>query len=679
MSIFESELQKDQGLRTLFALSPNIGQREASPTEDQSQNAGTESHELSTCEMNAGYDAARDVGTISPESRNDSLEPQEMPSGFPSSSSGGKQDLPCVALSMNRDDSHVEMITPEVERELIDIYFDRIQAWLPLLHRPRFFAKYVDRPPGQELNLDALSIEERLIFKCIFALAARHSNSPAFAGVDRLERSDKLADEAKVLYEMARESIDPPNLLYLQGCILLAFYWYTSGPCARGWILSGVCVRLAYDLDLSAVDEDDSERLDTEDWVHREELRRAFWLVWELDTFGSTISMRPYAIDRRRIAVLLPVSDKAWFTETAVSSAKLEADPSKAWKSLQRCENQDERAWFLVANFLMSMLHDLKNRRDGVTMEERLELENALSCFKLSLPPTFSLETGIFAFDAQSFAQSNWIISTHLMMTGCDVVISNLSTVASSPSPEHRSLARFSQLHSRATGISRIISRWSPEFVALAHPFIACTVLPIHIPGDETGLAQPRFWSHHQDMVKLILTRFADIWKLGNTLLNLATLLEKPHEMNPKDFDIARRFAVYFPREIKRRNFRTPSIVLRGSDEQLSRNSRQHAGTNHGRIELNTVSLLSQTGDVASAQMTQNFGTSDQIASIPTITAHDVRFSNENPRPQSRVTAIGELADFAPDGLGWQDLDPNWNSDMLDFFGPVENLDFWQS
>lgn len=676
MSILESELRNDQSLKTLFASSSALGQDETSPAEDRSRNACAQSQEPSLCEMDIAYDQAQDMDTFSIESHKDSLEPQARPSGQPLSTVGGTRSIPLSAVSMHHDDQPADLITPEVERELIDIYFTRIQAWLPLLHRPRFYEKYVAGPASQKIDLEALSIEERLVFKCMFALAARHSNSPAFAGVDRLERGSKLADEARILYELARMAVDPPNLIYLQGCILLAFYWYTSGPCARGWILSGVCVRLAYDLDLCGVDEEDSEGLDVEEWVRREELRRAFWLVWELDTFGSTVSMRPYAIDRRRIAVLLPVSDEAWFAETPVSSARLEADPSKLWKSLQKCENQDERAWFLVANFLMSISHDLKNRRDEVTVDEKFELENAFNCFKLSLPSKFNLETAIFTFDSLGFARSNWIISTHLMMAGCGVVISNLSAVATSPNSEHRSLVRVSQLHSRATDISRVISRWSPDFVSLAHPFISCTLLPIHIPGDETDLIRPDFWCHQQEVVKLILSRFAQVWKLGTTLLTLATLLEKPQEMNPKDFEIARRFAVYFPRAITNRKLRTPSIVSRDSDGDLIRHSNQHKGAHHGVVEANTTPHRHQNEYVALAPMRQNSRTSEQMEITSTSAAHAFRISSEDPRPRSGMSSAGEVTTFVSDALEWQDSDPNWNSNLLDFFGRTENLDF---
>jgi hypothetical protein len=651
MTILESKLQDDQSLKTLLTSSRNSHQDETSPREVQMQSTEVSSQEA-----------------FSTESQDRNPEPQP-PQSEPSL---GNANVPHNVLhpSKSTDSTRrpARRLYTELERELIDIYFCSIQAWLPLLHRPRFYEKYVDGPLGKTIDLDSLSVEERLLFKCIFALAARHSNSLAFAGLDRFERSHQYAEEARILYEEARMAVDPPNLLYLQGCILLAFYWYASGPCAKGWILSGVCVRLAYDLDLSRVDEEDWEG-DTEDWVRREELRRAFWLVWELDTFGSTVSMRPYSIDRRWIAVLLPASDEAWFAGTPVSSGKLEDDPMKAWKSLEHCENQDERAWFLIANFLMAILHDLTNRRDVISAEERLELENAFSCFKLSLPSAFNLETGTFYFDANTFPRSNWIISTHLMMAGCDVMISHLSTVAVSPLSQHNSLARVSQLRSRATNISRIITRWSPEFVSLAHPFIACTMLPTHVPGDEPDNIQSKLWSQHQEITKLILRRFSEVWKLGTILLNLATMLEKSQEMTAKDFEIARRFAIYFPPTIRRRKSRTGSIASRGGGGELVGNVREIDSTPLGMSAGDMTPNPAQHGDVPPAQTGQNSLTNNQTMYMPPEGVDGFTYSNGEPRTQSRLGTDDSTSYLVPDAL-------DWHSSMIEFFGGHENLDF---
>ena len=143
---------------------------------------------------------------------------------------------------------------------------------------------------------------------------------------------------------------------------------------------------MAYEMDLCNVDADGGQNLDVGEWVEREEIRRAWWLVWEFDTFAGRILRRPYTIDRKRMSVLLPASDDAWFGETPVNSAKLEVHPSAVWKSLQGCGNQDYRAWFIAANFLMSLIYDFSRSDDEQTAAaEKRELTNAVSNFNALL------------------------------------------------------------------------------------------------------------------------------------------------------------------------------------------------------------------------------------------------------------------------------------------------------
>jgi hypothetical protein len=92
---------------------------------------------------------------------------------------------------------------------------------------------------------------------------------------------------------------------------------------------------LAYELDLADINADKTQDLMLEEWVEKEEMRRAWWLVWELDAFGSTALNRPYTINWRRMAVTLPASDKAWSTEAPQPSVKLNTCPGQSWRSLQ--------------------------------------------------------------------------------------------------------------------------------------------------------------------------------------------------------------------------------------------------------------------------------------------------------------------------------------------------------
>lgn len=257
------------------------------------------------------------------------------------------------------------------------------------------------------------------------SLSARFSKSPYWQNTPPRERGEVFAQQAKRIFADATAKEErTPNLSYLHGCILLAAYYHTSGPSSFGWMLSGVCVRLAYDLGLNYVDEDlhgqpitNEQWTSPEEWDEREEKRRAFWSVWELDGFPSTMSRRPYAIDRQKSQVLLPASDENWWGGVPITSAFIGRSPATAWKGLESSPNQWERAWFLVSNSLLGLASDLLEQQN-VSQEAVDEFQSILSCFALSLPEHFRLATNPPSFDDATFACSNWIIITNLMITG---------------------------------------------------------------------------------------------------------------------------------------------------------------------------------------------------------------------------------------------------------------------
>jgi Fungal specific transcription factor domain len=400
---------------------------------------------------------------------------------------------------------------------LIDLFFSKIQPWLPLLHKPSFYQRYADRSHRGTFDLQALPVDEALLLSSLFALSARYSSSGAFPAVPQAELSDHFAAMARDFYGKVR-ALTQPTLACLQGYIMLAFYFYTSGLSTQGWILIGVCVRYAYELDLCDLDDDDCPSTSGLDWIRMEEMRRAWWLVWELDTFGSILCKRPYAVDRRRMTVMLPMSDEAWFSGNSTSSSKLITRPGQSWKSLQGSDNNcNERAWFLIANFLMSLAHEALSQKDGISARDKLILENDISCFKLSLPPCFRISTEPLAFDAISFAQSNWIIATNLMLASTSFMMSNLR-IRDEDGHNHVQEPKDASMASRrwAFEFSRIVSLWSADYIALSHPFLVCSTIPIYVPSVQGEASDQQVLSSSKDLAGLVQSRFAEKWRLGS-------------------------------------------------------------------------------------------------------------------------------------------------------------------
>ncbi|OQU98705.1 Fungal specific transcription factor domain-containing protein [Cladophialophora immunda] len=473
----------------------------------------------------------------------ESTTPEPRNQNFQNTSSPGIEKLP-----LSSDD----------QAKLVELYFSHVQAWLPLLHRPRFYACYITpfQAQGQPLQLDTLPLEEQLLFMGIFALAARYMDTAHLIHVPPPERGDRFFIEAQRIHEMLRQSEAPPSILLLQGSILLAFYCFTSGPMALTWGLVSRCVDLSYALDLNSIDDDpdDAPESSPEEWITKEEFRRVWWLVWELDTFNSTTSRRPCMINKRRVTVHLPCSDEAWYAGTPVRSARLIPEPKEAWKSLENCANQDERAWYLVTKYLSSIAHDLAQLPAGVLSEQKQELAQSLCCLRLTLPPIFHLRTNPFAFDNANFARGNCIIATHLILAGTKLTMSTIVEERFFDHDKEVASSSASASKARLSDITWIVSNWPPDFIAMAHPFIACTMMPVYSSSNSATMTASSSLPH--DLSRLVLTNYGRVWKLGSTLQSVGDLRERSDPLSENEVELARRFAAIFPRKTTKRTYK---------------------------------------------------------------------------------------------------------------------------
>lgn len=305
----------------------------------------------------------------------------------------------------------------------IDLFFERVQCFLPLFHRPRFLRSFKSQR-YETAGYTALSREEALILHGVMAMSARFSSSPFFDNMPPAGKGQVFATRALNLYQEAftYEIRSQPSLPLLQGLILLSFYEQATQPSTKSWFLIGITIRLASELGLHNTDaapetpQCSSPQWNTpEDWTFLEEKRRAWWLVWELDVFSSTILRRPYSIDKNHMAVLLPVSDSQWFSDTPMQSTAINPNTTQIWETLRDCPNLGARSWFLVAVFLAAKAHDFVLHKD-TTLEDIASFEATLSCFRLLLPAEYDLSTASFPFNEDNFASYNFIVSMILML-----------------------------------------------------------------------------------------------------------------------------------------------------------------------------------------------------------------------------------------------------------------------
>jgi hypothetical protein len=260
------------------------------------------------------------------------------------------------------------------------------------------------RPGSIEPKFEAMQhhSDAEALIAAMFSFSARHCQNPAIA--DQAKQWPSPSYFAHIASTQLDESVDrygdmrPPFWL-LQAGILVTFYQLTLGVRSRSWKKLGDCIRYSYDINLHIVDANhepastmarDSPYLRR--WTLLEERRRAWWAVWEMDVFASTIRRLPTAIDASQNLTLLPVPDSCWFDGVYQESCFLAEDCSLRWKDLARSGNQSAKAWFIVVNSLMRNTQRIVYPAGSATpsaSDKHSELDimaNSLYCTITSLP-----------------------------------------------------------------------------------------------------------------------------------------------------------------------------------------------------------------------------------------------------------------------------------------------------
>ena len=136
----------------------------------------------------------------------------------------------------------------------LQLFFQRVQSFLPLLHRPRIYAEFLNIEKGQQKPNGSIDIPNAIFLNSIFALSARFSEKHQFWTTEPKDRGDVFATKAKVLWREHIKDDEGPSLRLLQSRILLAFYELTSAPSFQAWQSTGICCRMAYSLLLHHID-----------------------------------------------------------------------------------------------------------------------------------------------------------------------------------------------------------------------------------------------------------------------------------------------------------------------------------------------------------------------------------------------------------------------------------------
>jgi hypothetical protein len=295
--------------------------------------------------------------------------------------------------------------------------------------------------PGFSTKLEAVSSisESAALVASMFIFSSRFLRDSSKRGCPNFQdqENDQLPTP-ETFHTLARRFIsdaldecseDAPSLCVLQALILSTFHQLSQDVRGLAWRSLGLCIRVAYELNLYKIDcerianQNDNSIYDKEHWILDEERRRAWWAVWELDAFACTVRRLPTGLDLTQTETFLPVSDELWFEGTYQPSCCLDLDPKTRWKMLENCANKSWKAWYIVLNSMMRDAHLLSYYRgtNGIldsnddcqaatssytssrTIRDGLKtLEVSLSSFRRALPNQLSYSNEYLGFHSKS-------------------------------------------------------------------------------------------------------------------------------------------------------------------------------------------------------------------------------------------------------------------------------------
>ncbi|KAK7044115.1 Gypsy retrotransposon integrase-like protein 1 [Paramarasmius palmivorus] len=186
--------------------------------------------------------------------------------------------------------------------ELIGLYFDNINQFSPLLHRPTFEGAVMDQLHLQDRSFGLLVLS-------VCALGSRHSSDP------RNLCSGRYAEFSQgwkwfCQIPLIRPSLtEPPTLYDLQICILSAFYLQTTALNEAAWTTIGFGIRCVHEIGVHR--RKPGHRKHT---IEDELWKRAFWILVSTDLILSLFQGRPRATTPDDFDIDLPAEcdDEYW-------------------------------------------------------------------------------------------------------------------------------------------------------------------------------------------------------------------------------------------------------------------------------------------------------------------------------------------------------------------------------
>ncbi|KAJ5782747.1 hypothetical protein N7457_004521 [Penicillium paradoxum] len=283
---------------------------------------------------------------------------------------------------------------------LVDLYFEHINSWCPILHRRTTLDTFFGPTPLEEAD--------RMVLYAIVATTLRFSSDARLNDQNR-KRFHDSSKQKVVLYGLENSSVKA-----LQALVILALDLVGSSNGPPGWKLLALITRSVVQLGL-AVETKSSlvnplypsiytlravTLSEPDSWIEDESRRRLFWMIYLLDRYSTIATAFNFALDDRDIDRKLPCKDDYFMKNQPVETRRFQCSSDRA-DYLSHAENVGSFGLYVEILGIFSRIHLFLKRPVDIGSLSDVEewqatyrkLDSELTSWEFNIPAEYTYES----------------------------------------------------------------------------------------------------------------------------------------------------------------------------------------------------------------------------------------------------------------------------------------------
>lgn len=329
-------------------------------------------------------------------------------SGSPGSTLVFAQQQQQQQLSQGQGQMDQDLPPYDMLYSLVDIYFQHINTWCPILFKKTTVARLFGNGGGNQMDE-----ADRILLHAIVATSMRYSTDARLTE-DRREHYHRTSKQKVLLYGMENSSVTS-----LQALVILALDICGSANGPPGWNIMALITRSVVQLGLAV--ESNSFMVapkytsiytlramvlpEPHDFAEDESRRRLFWMVYLLDRYATISTAFEFALDSKEIDRRLPCHDDYLNANSRVETRWFDSSDDASTIHDEHHQQQDGAAggilgalaYYVEILGLLSKIHrflkqpvNISDAADVERWQSRYkELDTMLGSWHYALPPEY--------------------------------------------------------------------------------------------------------------------------------------------------------------------------------------------------------------------------------------------------------------------------------------------------